>query len=84
MRSAYALGTGKAMAEGGPETLFLSGDVLGTRGVFRSADGGRTWVRIDDKDHEYGWISPVSGDARVPGRVYLGTNGFGVLVGESE
>ncbi len=84
VRSAYALGTGKAMAEGGPETLFLSGDVLGTKGVFRSADGGRTWVRIDDKDHEYGWISPISGDARVPGRVYLGTNGFGVLVGESE
>ncbi len=84
VRAAYALGLGKAMESGGPETLFLSGDVHGTKGIYRSIDEGKSWVRIDDKEHEYGVISPISGDARVAGRVYLGTNGFGVVVGEPE
>ena len=84
VRAAYALGLGRAMVEGGPETLYLSGDVHGTKGVYRSGDEGRTWVRIDDKDHEYGYVSPISGDPRVAGRVYLGTNGFGVVVGDPE
>ena len=84
VRSASALGLGKAMAEGRPETLFLAGDIDGTKGMYRSTDEGATWVRIDDREHQYGWISPISGDARVSGRVYLGTNGFGVIVGEMQ
>lgn len=84
VRQAYALGLGKAMAEGGAETLYLSGDVHGDKGVYRSSDEGKTWVRIDDREHEYGSVSPISGDPRVAGRVYLGTNGFGVVVGEPE
>ena len=84
VRAAYALGMGRAMEAGGPETLYLLGDVLGTKGVYRSSDEGKTWVRIDDKEHEYGAVSPISGDPRVPGRVYLGTNGFGVVVGDPE
>ncbi len=82
VRRASALGLGKAMVEGGPETMYLAGDVNGTKGTYRSGDEGRTWVRIDDAEHEYGSISTISGDARVAGRVYLGTNGFGVVVGE--
>lgn len=84
VRSAYALGLGLTMAPGGPETIYLSGNVGGTNGVYRSHDEGETWVRIDDKDHEYGIIAPISGDPRVPGRVYLGTNGLGVVVGEPD
>ncbi len=84
VRAAYALGLGRAMAAGGPETLYLSGDVHGTKGVYRSSDEGKTWVRIDDPEHAYGYVSPISGDPRVAGRVYLGTNGFGVVVGDPE
>ena len=82
VRRASALGVGAAMASGSPETLYLAGDIEGNRGIYRSSDEGRTWVRIDNSEHEYGSISVISGDARVPGRVYLGTNGFGVVVGE--
>jgi photosystem II stability/assembly factor-like uncharacterized protein len=84
VRAAYALGLGRAMVDGGPETLYLSGDVHGTKGVYRSSEAGKTWVRIDDKEHEYGVVAPISGDPRVAGRVYLGTNGFGVVVGDPE
>ncbi len=83
VRAAYAMGLGKAL-EGGVEAMYLSGDVDGTKGVYRSADEGKTWLRIDDKEHEYGVVAPIAGDARVAGRVYLGTNGFGVVVGEPQ
>jgi cellulase/cellobiase CelA1 len=48
--------------------------------VFRSDDGGASWVRINDDAHQYGNIgAAITGDPRVYGRVYLATNGRGVL-----
>jgi hypothetical protein len=41
-------------------------------------------VRINDDSHQYGWISPIAGDPRIYGRVYLGTNGRGVVYGDIE
>jgi xyloglucan-specific exo-beta-1,4-glucanase len=53
------------------------------QGVFRSADEGASWIRINDDQHQYGWIGQtVAGDPRVFGRVYLGTNGRGILRGD--
>lgn len=50
---------------------------------FRSADEGTSWVRINDDQHQYGWIGQtITGDPRVFGRVYLGTNGRGILRGD--
>ncbi len=82
VRRASALGVGRAMEAGGPETMYLAGDVNGNKATYRSSDAGGTWIRIDDSKHEYGSISTISGDSRVAGRVYLGTNGFGLVVGE--
>ncbi len=83
VRMAFALGLGKAL-EGGLEAMYVSGDVDGNKGVYRSSDEGATWVHLDDKDHKYGVVAPITGDSRVAGRVYLGTNGMGVVVGEPE
>jgi xyloglucan-specific exo-beta-1,4-glucanase len=51
-------------------------------GIFRSTDEGRNWLRIDDSMHHYGFVGVISGDPKVFGRVYLGTNGRGIPYGD--
>ena len=56
----------------------------GVSGVFRSIDGGSSWLRITDDQHQFGGsaISVVEGDPDVYGRVYLGGYGRGVVYGD--
>jgi hypothetical protein len=82
--AAYSVGFGKPHHEAGFPTLFLSGKIAGVEGVYRSVDTGKTWLQIDDGQHHYGWIGVVSGDPRIFGRVYMGTNGRGVISGDPE
>ncbi|MBV9848238.1 MAG: carbohydrate-binding protein [Armatimonadetes bacterium] len=80
---ADGLGLGKAAPSRSDPALYLVGTpatVGAVHGVYRSDDGGASWVRINDDQHQYGWIGqPITGDPRVYGRVYLGTNGRGIL-----
>jgi hypothetical protein len=65
--------------------VFLVGTVGGVTGVFRSDDTGTSWVRINDDAHQYGNAGDaLAGDPRVYGRVYLGTNGRGILYGDRQ
>ena len=83
VEGAYALGFGASSRGRASADLYLFGQVRGVMGVYRSEDDGVSWARINDEAHQYGWIGPaITGDRRVPGRVYLGTNGRGVIVGE--
>jgi photosystem II stability/assembly factor-like uncharacterized protein len=77
-----SIGFGAPSKDGGYPTLFLSGKVHGQDGIFRSTDDGQTWLRINDDQHQYGWVGPITGDPRIFGRVYLGTNGRGILIAE--
>lgn len=73
---------GFGMAAPGKEypTLYLIGKVNNVTGIFRSDDIGSTWIRINDDLHRYGSIGQaIAGDPRVYGRVYIGTNGRGIL-----
>lgn len=80
-QSVYVLGFGKAAPWSSNLTLYMSGQVNGVQGIFRSTDGGVNWTRINDDAHQWGWISVVIGDPRVFGRVYMATNGRGIIYG---
>jgi photosystem II stability/assembly factor-like uncharacterized protein len=79
---ANAFGFGKPAEGKKYPALYLMGKVGDTRGFFRSDDAGVNWVRINDDHHQYGFCGEIIGDLRVYGRVYVGTGGRGILVGE--
>jgi hypothetical protein len=63
--------------------LFALGSHGETRAIWRSDDEGASWLRVNDAAHEYGRrFRSISGDPRTYGRVYVGTDGRGVLYGE--
>ncbi len=84
----HAFGFGKAAPGGNYPALYLAGSMVGQSGagqsgVFRSIDEGRSWVRINDDQHQWGLILQVAGDPRIYGRVYVGTHGRGILYGDA-
>ena len=53
------------------------------RGIYRSTDKGKTWVRLNDDLHLFGNLTDyISGDSKVFGRVYFATNGRGIVMGD--
>ena len=78
----HAFGFGKAAPDESYPALYLVGTIHGQPGIFRSTDQARTWVRINDDQHQYGLILQIAGDPRIFGRVYVGTHGRGILYGD--
>ncbi|MER5715871.1 cellulose binding domain-containing protein [Streptomyces sp. NPDC002132] len=84
VQEADTVGFGKAAAGASYQTLYTSAKIAGVRGIFRSTDKGVTWTRINDDAHQFGWTgAAITGDPRVYGRVYLTTNGRGVVYGDT-
>jgi photosystem II stability/assembly factor-like uncharacterized protein len=82
VEAADSLGFGKAPPGKNHPALFLSGKAGQVQALFRSDDAGRTWVRINDDQHQFGWVNHVTGDPRIYGRVYFGTGGRGIIYGD--
>ncbi|GAA0592334.1 RICIN domain-containing protein [Streptomyces crystallinus] len=85
VKSASALGFGKAAPGASYQALYLIGTVKDVTGVFRSTDKGATWLRVNDDAHQWGSIGGVgviTGDPDTFGRVYVGTNGRGLQYGD--
>jgi hypothetical protein len=66
--------------------IFVSATVGGVFGLYRSDDGGTSWTRINDNQHQFGigngWLHCLCADRRIYGRVYFGTEGRGVICGD--
>ncbi|MEJ5312543.1 MAG: hypothetical protein WHX52_22480, partial [Anaerolineae bacterium] len=61
-----------------------SGQIDGVRGLYRSTNMGMSWVRINDDRHQYAWTgAAITGDPRIFGRVYVSTNGRGIIYGDT-
>lgn len=84
VEEASVIGFGKAAPGQDVMALYTSAKIDGERGFFRSDDGGASWVRINDDQHQYGSTnSAITGDPRIFGRVYIGTNGYGIVYGDT-
>jgi hypothetical protein len=82
VQSAYAIGFGKG-ATGGYPAIYAIGTGANGYGFYRSVDTGATWIQINDAAHQYGYVNIILGDPRIFGRVYLGTQGRGIIYGDS-
>ncbi|ELS56902.1 exo-alpha-sialidase [Streptomyces viridochromogenes] len=81
--ASYTLGFGKAADGADYPAVYMVGSTETITAVYRSDDGAKTWVRINDDQHQWGWIGEtITGDPRIHGRVYIATNGRGVQYGE--
>ncbi|MER5198976.1 cellulose binding domain-containing protein [Streptomyces sp. NPDC002755] len=84
VEQADTIGFGKAATGASYQTLYTSAKIAGVRGIFRSTDKGVTWTRVNDDAHQWGWTGgAITGDPRVYGRVYVSTNGRGVIYGDT-
>lgn len=77
------LGFGRTAPGASYPAIYLTGVVGGVQGIFRSTDAGGSWVRINTDAQQWAWTGQtITGDPHVFGRVYLGTNGRGILYGD--
>ena len=77
------VGFGKAKEGADYLAIYAVCEIEGVNGVYRSDDMAKSWIRVNDDEHQYGSINyAITGDLRVYGRVFVGTNGRGVVYGE--
>jgi xyloglucan-specific exo-beta-1,4-glucanase len=83
VQEADTIGYGRPARPDRYPVLYTSAKIGGIRGIYRSEDSGASWLRINDDQHQYAFTgTAITGDPRVYGRVYLATNGRGIIYGE--
>jgi len=70
-------------ADSYPVIYALGDDGENGDSIYKSEDKGETWVRINDEQHLFGNLNGyITGDMNVYGRVYIATNGRGIIMGD--
>ncbi len=81
--SAETVGFGKAKDGSDYAAIYTHAKANGVDAFYRSDDAGKTWVRINDDKNQYGAANnDISGDPEIYGRVYIATNGLGLVYGD--
>jgi xyloglucan-specific exo-beta-1,4-glucanase len=84
VQEAATIGFGKAAKGSKYMALYTYAKINAKFGIYRSDNAGATWIRINDDQHQFGSANrTITGDPRMFGRVYIGTNGLGIVVGNS-
>lgn len=78
----HAFGFGKEHPDAKYPSLYLIGTINGIRGIFRSDNQAKTWVKINNEQHQWGLLLHITGDPKKYGRVYIGTHGRGIIYGD--
>jgi hypothetical protein len=76
------IGFGRAKTGSNYPSIYTSAVIDKVHAIYRSDDKAVTWVHINDESHQYGSVQCITGDSRVYGRVYFGTNGRGIVYGD--
>lgn len=83
VEDASVIGFGKGAPGKDYVSIYTHAKISGVDGIYRSDDKGETWIRVNDDKHQYGAANTtITGDKRIYGRFYLGTNGIGIVLGE--
>ncbi|MFG2134285.1 WD40/YVTN/BNR-like repeat-containing protein [Streptomyces sp. NPDC048751] len=81
--ASHTLAFGKAADGADYPAIYQVGATEAITAVYRSDDGAKSWVRVNDDQHQWGWIgATIAADPRLYGRVYIATNGRGIQYGE--
>lgn len=81
--AAWTVASGKPAPDSDYPALFIWGRIAGVEGFFLSPDQGVSWHRLGDDRLKFGSVRGVmTGDPKVYGRLYVGTDGRGVIIGD--
>ena len=76
----FGLGIGRTPSQ---PALYAIGRRQGITAIWRSLDGGAEWSRVNDDAHLWGHrFRAITGDPRRFGRVYVATDGRGIVYGD--
>ncbi|KUM82759.1 MULTISPECIES: WD40/YVTN/BNR-like repeat-containing protein [Streptomyces] len=82
-RASHTLAFGKAAPGADRPAIYMVGATETITAVYRSDDDAKSWVRVNDDRHQWGWIgATIAADPRLYGRVYIATNGRGIQYGD--
>ena len=79
----YSVSLGAGKKEGDYGALYIYGSVDGKgNGVYQSKDKGKTWVKMNNENQRWGNVNKdtIEADPKVYGRVYVSTNGRGIIM----
>jgi photosystem II stability/assembly factor-like uncharacterized protein len=79
VQEAASITFGKAAPSKSYPTLFLMGKINNQWGFYASTDEAKSWQRINDDQHQYGYDGFLAGDESTFGRVFFSTHCMGIV-----